>query len=52
MPRRRAVDLIAQANTNDYKRGAYRDLDVIRRRRKHVEEMKRNQDATFQRHIM
>ncbi|KAF7503418.1 hypothetical protein GJ744_003901 [Endocarpon pusillum] len=48
---RTATDLIAQAATNGYKRGAHKEQDEIRDREKHVEKTRINQDGTLRRYI-
>ncbi|KAF7501990.1 hypothetical protein GJ744_001812 [Endocarpon pusillum] len=48
---RTATDLIAQAATNGYKRGAHKEQDKIRDREKHVEKIRINQDGILRRYI-
>jgi hypothetical protein len=40
------TELVAQADSNGYKRGVHRERDMIHGREKHIAKTKRDQDAT------
>jgi hypothetical protein len=46
------AELAAHAKANGYRRGAYRDKDSLRDRNKHVDKVKRNQDAALDRYVL
>jgi hypothetical protein len=46
------AELAARAKVNNYHRGAYRDKDNLRDRNKHVDKVKRDQDAALDRYIL
>jgi hypothetical protein len=46
------IDLMAQTETNDYKRGIHKERDQIRHREKHVKKTKRDQDAILKRYVL
>ena len=46
------AELTARAKANGYQRGAHRDKDSLRDRNKHVDKVKRDQDAAFDRYVM
>ncbi len=54
MGRREATvtELVAQAESNGYKRGAHQEKDMVRMREKHVKKTKKDQDATLKRYIL
>jgi hypothetical protein len=54
MGRREATvtDLVAQAESNGYKRGAHKEKDMVHGRGKHVKKTKKNQDATLKLYVL
>ena len=47
-----ADELSACARANGYQRSAYRDKDGLRDRNKHVDEVKKDQDAALDRYVL
>jgi hypothetical protein len=47
-----AEELEAQAESNGYKRGAYREKDSTRDNGKHNKETKRNQNSVLHRYVL
>ena len=45
-------ELSARAKANGYQRGAHRDKDSLRDRNKHVDKVKRDQDAALDRYVL
>ena len=53
MGRRATVEeLLAEAEANGYKRGAYAEYDQVRHREKHVKKTKLDQDITLHRYVL
>ena len=46
------AELAACAKANGYQRGAHRDKDSLRDRNKHVDKVKRDQDAALDRYVL
>jgi hypothetical protein len=46
------AELAARVKANNYQRGAHRDKDSLRDRNKHVNKVKRDQDAALDRYIL
>jgi hypothetical protein len=46
------IELVAQAGFNGYKRGAYREKNIMHEREKHVKKTKKNQDGTLKRYVL
>ena len=46
------AELAARAKANGYQRGAHRDKDSLRDRNKHVDKVKRDQDAALDRYVL
>jgi hypothetical protein len=44
-------ELNARAKAKGYQRGAHRDKDSLRDRKKHIDKTKQNQDATLDRYV-
>ena len=47
-----ADELSARARANGYQRGAHRDKDGLRDRNKHVDKVKRDQEAALDRYVL
>ena len=47
-----ADELSARARANGYRRGAHRDKDSLRDRNKHVDKVKKDQDAALDRYVL
>jgi hypothetical protein len=54
MGRREATvtELVAQAESNGYKRGGHKEKGVVREREKHFTKTKKDQDATLKRYVL
>ena len=54
MGRRRdtTTELLAGAEANGYKKGEYKEKDVVRNRHKHVDKTKKDQDAELDRYVL
>jgi hypothetical protein len=46
-----ADELNARAEAKGYQRGAHRDKDSLRDRKKHIDKTKQNQDGTLDRYV-
>jgi hypothetical protein len=46
------AELAARAKANGYQRGVHRDKDSLRDRNKHVDKIKRDQDAALDRYVL
>ena len=46
------AELAARAKANGYQRGAHRNKDSLRDRNKHVDKVKRDQDAALDRYVL
>jgi hypothetical protein len=46
-----ADELSARAKANGYQRGAHRDKDSLQDKNKHVDKVKKDQDAALHRHL-
>ena len=46
------AELAARAKANGYQRGAHRDKDSLRDRNKHVDKVKRDQDAALDHYVL
>ena len=47
-----AEELLSQARSNGYKRGAHREEDCKRDQSKHIEETKKDQDSALDRYVL